>query len=577
MILIYEKEELAKIGIDRESFFTKQIIDDYITKIVEENNFIFICQPIKEILDIIIQLSVILSEIDFNIIFIPEITYELLLFLSDNDLSYRFKIYNYNIDLIPIDNDLISLEKESSFRQIYLNKDITPINDMANSFIKIEACFGKIKHKYIKGSKAKIFNDLLKQKEKETNLNNTEEILGMFVFDRSVDFIIPLITNDTYEGLIDENFGINKGNIIIDESYFKEKEKKKDNNHTNNIVYSLNSNKNEFFSKIRCMNYLDANQYLFELRKYFDDKTKKDDANTKNIEQFRKVIEEINNFVTFYRSPILVNTKIMAEIFNENIKEENMIYRRKERSFLSGKLPLNIENFYSDYMSDKKDLKKILKLMCIESLTQGGIKDYNSRKRDILTIYGYQNIFLLRDLESMKLLKENEPPNKTELSYQQICYKLNLVNEKFTKEKITDCSYLYHGYCPIIIRLIELALEGKWNLMKETITKLPGDTLFPSDEKEIKKPNKKINTIFIVFIGGVTYTEIEGIRFLNLKLKQIFDKSKKQINNRIQLIIFTDTILSQKKIFNGLGKKFEQKFSYKKCFNEIKTADENKK
>ena len=577
MILIYEKEELAKIGIDRESFFTKQIIDDYITKIVEENNFIFICQPIKEILDIIIQLSVILSELDFNIIFIPEITYELLLFLSDNDLSYRFKIYNYNIDLIPIDNDLISLEKESSFRQIYLNKDITPINDMANSFIKIEACFGKIKHKYIKGSKAKIFNDLLKQKEKETNLNNTEEILGMFVFDRSVDFIIPLITNDTYEGLIDENFGINKGNIIIDESYFKEKEKKKDNNHTNNIVYSLNSNKNEFFSKIRCMNYLDANQYLFELRKYFDDKTKKDDANTKNIEQFRKVIEEINNFVTFYRSPILVNTKIMAEIFNENIKEENMFYRRKERSFLSGKLPLNIENFYSDYMSDKKDLKKILKLMCIESLTQGGIKDYNSRKRDILTIYGYQNIFLLRDLESMKLLKENEPPNKTELSYQQICYKLNLVNEKFTKEKITDCSYLYRGYCPIIIRLIELALEGKWNIMKETITKLPGDTLFPPDEKEIKKPNKKINTIFIVFIGGVTYTEIEGIRFLNLKLKQIFDKSKKQINNRIQLIIFTDTILSQKKIFNGLGKKFEQKFSYKKCFNEIKTADENKK
>ena len=577
MILIYEKEELAKIGIDKESFFTKQIIDDYITKIVEENNFIFICQPIKEILDIIIQLSVILSELDFNIIFIPEITYELLLFLSDNDLSYRFKIYNYNIDLIPIDNDLISLEKESSFRQIYLNKDITPINDMANSFIKIEACFGKIKHKYIKGSKAKIFNDLLKQKEKETNLNNTEEILGMFVFDRSVDFIIPLITNDTYEGLIDENFGINKGNIIIDESYFKEKEKKKDNNHTNNIVYSLNSNKNEFFSKIRCMNYLDANQYLFELSKYFDDKTKKDDDNTKNIEQFRKVIEEINNFVTFYRSPILVNTKIMAEIFNENIKEENMIYRRKERSFLSGKLPLNIENFYSDYMSDKKDLKKILKLMCIESLTQGGIKDYNSRKRDILTIYGYQNIFLLRDLESMKLLKENEPPNKTELSYQQICYKLNLVNEKFTKEKITDCSYLYRGYCPIIIRLIELALEGKWNIMKETITKLPGDTLFPPDEKEIKKPNKKINTIFIVFIGGVTYTEIEGIRFLNLKLKQIFDKSKKQINNRIQLIIFTDTILSQKKIFNGLGKKFEQKFSYKKCFNEIKTADENKK
>ena len=570
--IIYEKEELPQKGIDKESFFTKQIINDYITKMPEENNFIFICQPIKEILEIIYQLSVILNELNFNIIFIPEITYDLLSFLSDNDLSYRFNIYNYNIDLIPIDNDLISLEKEGSFRQIYLNNDITPINDLANSFIKIEACFGKIKNKYIKGSKAKIFNDLLNKKEKEANLKNTEEILGMFVFDRSVDFIIPLVTNDTYEGLIDENFEINKGNIIIDESYFKEKEKKKDNNYCNKILYSLNSNKNEFFSKIRCMNYLDANQYLFELRKYFDDKTKKDDVNTNNIEEFRKVIEEINTFVTFYRGPILVNTKLMADIFNENIKEENMIFRRKERSLLSGKLPLNIETYYSDYMSDKKDLKKLLKLMCVESLTQGGIKDYNNTKKDILTIYGYQNIFLLRDLESIGLLKEKESPKKGELSYQQICLKLNLVNEKFTKENITDCSYLYRGYCPIIVRLIELGVEGKWNIMKDTIAKLPGDILLPSDESEIKKPNKKINTIFIVFIGGITYTEIEGIRYINLKLKQIFDKSKKQINNRIQLIIVTDEILSQKKIFNGFGKKFEQKFNYKKCFNEIKTA-----
>ena len=512
----------------------------------------------------------------FNIIFIPGETYELLEFLSDNDLQYKFNFYSFNIDLFPIDNDLISFEKDDSFRQIYLNKDISPINSFVNSFIKLEACFGKIKHRYIKGEKAKIFSDLLIEKEKESNLTLNEEILGMFVFDRSVDFVLPLISNESYEGIIDEMFGINKGNVILDESYFKEEKKTNDKNN-NKILYSLNSNRNEFFSKVRCMNYLDANKYLFELRKYIGDKTNKDNIKENDLEHFRKILEEINSFVNQYRGPIIINTKIMAEIIDELIKDENKNFRNKEKILLGGNIPINLDIFYSDYMCEKKDLKQLLKLLCIESLTQGGIKDYNNIKRDILNIYGYQKIFLLRDLESIEFLKEKSSNKKQELSYQQICSKLNLIDPNFSNEKINDCSYLYRGYCPIILRLIELALEGKWNSMKDIITKLPGDTLFPSDESEMLKPNKKNNTIFVVFIGGVTYTEIEGIRYLNIKLKQIFEKNKEQNNSGLQLIIVTDEIINNKKIFDGFGMNFEQKYSYKKCYLDLKTKKEEKK
>ena len=520
-----------------------------------------------------------MNSLKFNIIFIPGETYELLEFLTDNDLIYKFNIYSFNIDLFPIDNDLISLEQEGSFRQIYLNKDISPINYFSNIFLKIEACFGKIKHRYIKGEKAKIFADLLAEKEKESNLNMTEEILGMFVFDRSVDFALPLISNESYEGIIDEMYGINKGSVILDESYFKEEKKNDDKKNKINarLLYSLNSNKNEFFSKIRCMNYLDANQYLFELRKYIGDKTNKENIKENDFEQFRKILEEINNFVSLYRAPIIINTKIMAEIIDEYIKEENINFRNKERIFLGGNTPINLELFYSDYMCEKKDLNKLIKLLCIESLTQGGIKDYNNLKRDILNIYGYQKIFLLRDLESIEFLKEKISNKKHELSYQQICKKLNLINPNFTKEKINDCSYLYRGYCPIILRLIELALEGKWNSMKDVITKLPGDTIFPSGESEILKPNKKNNTIFVVFVGGVTYTEIEGIRYLNIKLKQLFEKSKDKNTSGLQLIIVTDEIINNRKIFDGFGMKLEQKYSYKRCYLEHKAIQDGKK
>ena len=561
-----------------ENLIKKEIIDAFTyKKTIAEDFILFICQPIQEILSIIIQLSIILNYTEFNIIFIPGETYDIIDFLSNNDLDTRFNIYNYDIDLIPLDNDLITLGKENVLKKIYLNKDITPINDFVNSFIKLEACFGKIKNRYIKGTKAKIFNNLLEEKEKETNIKTNEEIFGMMVFDRSVDFITALSTNYTYEGLIDDNYGIDKGNIIIDESYFNDKEFKGKNYVDKKILYPLNSNANEFFAKIRCMNYLDANNYLYQVKKYFSDKAKENDTKKVDLIKAQKVLEDINIFLSLYRIPIIVNTKIMTKIINENIKEENKIYREKERILLCGNTPKNLDTFYSDYMSDKKDLNKLLNLMCIESLTQNGIKNYYSLKRDILNIYGYQNLFLLRDLESLELIKDKAYSKKPEISYEQICTKLNLINGKFSKENITDCSYIFHGYCPLILRLIEIALRGKWNKIKDIINKIPGETIFPSDENAIIKQDKKIKTIFIVFIGGVSYTEIEGIRYINLKSKQLFDSSKEKINSRIQLIVVTDEILNKERIFNNLGKKFEQKYSFKKCYNEIKEQENKKK
>ena len=78
-----------------------------------------------------------------------------------------------------------------------------------------------------------------------------------------------------------------------------------------------------------------------------------------------------------------------------------------------------------------------------------------------------------------------------------------------------------------LVGLIEKAVEGKWGKLKDVITKIPGDTIFPENELEIEKPplnEHKVHTIFVVFVGGITYNEIAGIRFINRKLKLAFDK-----------------------------------------------------
>ena len=538
---------------------------------------IIICQPSHEIVDKAVEFSLILNKTDFYFIFIPEENYEIINFLTGPGLRNRFTVNSFNLDLIPIDNDLVSMEREGSFRQIYLDNDITPIADFVDSFIKLELCFGKIKHKYIKGEKAKLFCDLLTKKQIETNIKTTDEILGMIVLDRKIDFLTPMTTNYTYEGLFDEHFGIKFGNIYAEKSLIKVNFSPSEANQKG--LYSLTSESNLFHSKIRCMNYLDANKFISELEGYYIERAKKKE-NTKDLKVLEEDIQSFNDFLTFYKNPIIINKRIISLFINENLKEENMAYRIKESIFLSGAFPNNLKLFYDDYIADKKDLYKLLNLFIIETLTQGGVKDYNTLKRDILNVYGYQYIFLFRDLEAIGLLKEKEVLKNflMEKSYQQIIKKLNLISAEtdYIKSKVKDCSYIYQGYCPIILRLIELAVGGKWNKFKDIISKLPGDTFYPEDETEISKPKseeQKVQTIFVVFVGGVSYNEIEGIRFINRYLKLLHDKNKDKSIGRIQLIIVTNEILNRKKIFNSLGMKFEQSYSFKKLKNDIDKAN----
>ena len=171
-----------------------------------------------------------------------------------------------------------------------------------------------------------------------------------------------------------------------------------------------------------------------------------------------------------------------------------------------------------------------------------------------------------------------------ELTYPQILNKLGLINPDANdpKNKFKDCSYIFQGYCPIILRLIERAVEGKWGKLRDVITKIPGYTMFPDNESEIEHPphsdQQKVHTIFVLFVGGVSYNEIAGIRFINRKLKAAYDKVKEKDKNatRVQLIIVTNEILNKKRIFDSLGKEFKQSFSFKKLSKDIEDAAKKK-
>ena len=330
---------------------------------------------------------------------------------------------------------------------------------------------------------------------------------------------------------------------------------------------------------------------MYELKSYYKKEAQKDNVKKNDLAAVQKVISIWNEFLDKYRVPLERNEKFMNKFIEENLEPDNVTLRKQESIFLCATVPSNLKLFYDDYIADKKDLYKLITLFILETLTQGCVKEYNSLKRDILNVYGYQHIFLLRDLETIGLIKEradaiglikekvnikNMKNMIMELTYPQILNKFGLINPDANdpKNKFKDCSYIFQGYCPIILKLIERAVEGKWGKFKDVITKIPGYTLFPDNELEIEKPplnEHRVHTIFVVFIGGISYNEIAGIRFINRKLKLVFDKIKEKDKSatRVQLIIVTTEILNKNKIFDSLGKDFKQSLSFYSLNKEL--------
>ena len=247
--------------------------------------------------------------------------------------------------------------------------------------------------------------------------------------------------------------------------------------------------------------------------------------------------------------------------------KEGYVYEKEDKDIN------NLHMFYEDYMANKKDLNKLLNLLVIESLTQGGIKDYNTIKKNIINIYGFQNIILLKNLEKLGWLEDKKIIIGKSL-HRKIVEDLDLLN--WNPKIVDNCTFVYNGLCPISLRLFENALEGNWNQKKvnNILKQIPGSLEIPFSEEEIKKPKDTINTIFFVMIGGITYAEIEGIRFLNRKLSQMYEN---KTSPKIQIIIITTSIINNKKIFNDLGKTCQKDYTMKLFREQYEKEEKDKK
>ena len=454
----------------------------------------------------------------YHIIFIPKISGECYSYINDSKYKSYFNMHILNIDIFQLDYDLLSLENKNSFRDIYVDKNLNSLSSLSRAIVKYETVFGRIKYKYSKGFYSKKLTEILNREEETLNnsLNNENETLACFIFDRNIDMITPLCTNYVYEGILDDYIGIDFNTISVNTKIL-EKESKVDNTKKIDL-----SEKDKFYSSVKDFNFKKIQKFfperLTELNKENLDKEKKAEKNS--------LTNHIN--ISDY---VLRNQKYPIFKFYQNF----------EKSLLKGELPNKLHDFIEDELSKKANEYNLLKIICLESIIFSGIKYkvYEQIKKDFLNIYGYQEIFLWHNLEKIEILKQQDNNN----FYSDANKKLQLIFDNVDINDPNDISYTYNGYAPIFIRLVEKALStGGWNAIKDLLRKIPGDTNFPSDETDIFTASVDKQFILLVFIGGITYGELAAIRLLNKK------------NRNKKFIVITTGMINTKNIFDSLKK-----------------------
>lgn len=453
----------------------------------------------------------------YHLIFIPKITGDVYSFINNSKYKSYFNTHILNIDIYQLDNDLLSLENKNSFRDIYVDKNLNSLSRLARAIIKYETVFGRIKYKYSKGFYSKKLIEMLNREEDSSNnLNNDNETLACLIFDRNVDMVTPLCSNYIYEGILDEYIGIDFNSIMV-KNIILEKESKVENMKKIDL-----SEKDKFYSSIKDFNFK-------KIKTFFPQRLA--ELNKDNLEKDKKA--EKTSLINHINISDYISREQKFPIFR--------YYQNFEKSLLKGELPNKLHEFIEDELSKKTNEYNILKMICLESIVHSGIKYkiYEQIKKDFLNIYGYQEIFLLNNLEKLEILKTQDNNN----FYSDANKKLQLIFDNVDINEPNDTSYAYNGYAPIIIRLIEKSIsQGGWNSIKDVLKKIPGETNFPTDETDIYSTSVDRQFILVVFIGGITYGELAAIRLLNKK------------NRNKKFIVLTTGMINYKKIFNSLKK-----------------------
>ncbi|XP_003701819.1 vacuolar protein sorting-associated protein 33A [Megachile rotundata] len=494
-------------------------------------NIIFITRPQLSLMDLIAE-NVHGEEgkrprKEFHLFFVPRKS-----FLCQKKLQNRGVFGSFTLieelkcDLFPFDNDLLSMELSGSFKEFHLENDPTCLYEVAQAIHGLQRLYGKIPKVTGRGPAASKVWELLERlnrEEEDSKISvQSSAIEHLLLLDRSVDLLSPLVTQLTYEGLIDEIFGIKCNSVQLPARRFHDSQDPPTSLSLNEKEQIILNSGEELFAKIRDKNFNGVGPFLSKkariISSQFDER------------HGDKSVQEIKQFVA--RLPYMLATKqslakhtTIAEMIKEVTDSSSFLESLQVEQELLNCIDTDKPNAYiEDMIAQQQPLLKVLRLLCIQSLTNSGLKpkllDYY--KREIIQSYGYQHLPTILNLEKAGLLRQQQSARQ----YAVLRKALRLTVEDESEIEPKDISYVHSIYAPLSVRLAEqLVQPNGWQGLNDVMGLLPGSTIsstpcnvLPGRKNSITSEDSNSEPpklVMVFFIGGCTFAEISALRFLS--------------------------------------------------------------
>nr|CAH8845842.1 unnamed protein product [Trichobilharzia regenti] len=433
---------------------------------------IFIISPKVSIVDCVQSFVVRDSQVNQNtgkqygIIAIPRFSFACKNFLKVKKLINKFThISEFPLTIVPVDCDVLSMEDSSCFANYSIAEKHDSIYQFVQGLMRFQSIFGLFPKIFAKGEKAvqvtKMLRRMLdesKASEKSqsqcTALDEIESQTDLLILiDRSVDPLTPLLNQLTYAGLVDEKWGIRFG--ICKPCFSSE-------NETSRKVM-LNST-DMVYAEIRDQNFSKVGLTLSQLTKEISALVA-ESKSAKELSDLRRVVSQIPD-IRLKRSELEIHT-LLAEDIQKRVSTDDFLSGLKaQQDFLNCCESDKAHPFIEDCILRGAPLEEVLRLICIQSFCNGGLKQrlLEYYKNEIIQVYGFEHIFTLDNLERVGLLHESSSNLLTSLQTSNFTpqEKINLrhnnpANSKLPtslKQTIINISMSYNSALKGNLRLI---------------------------------------------------------------------------------------------------------------------------
>ncbi|XP_057471173.1 vacuolar protein-sorting-associated protein 33 homolog [Actinidia eriantha] len=423
---------------------------------------------------------------EYFVYFVPRRAVACEKILEEEKVHHLMTIGEYPLYLLPLDEDILSFELDNAFKECAVDGDMSCLWYIAKAIHKLEFSFGLIPNVRAKGKASVRVADILNRMQTEEPVNSSEmgvpEISTLILLDREVDMVTPMCSQLTYEGLLDEFLRVNNGAVELDSSIMGVQQEGK------KIKVPLNSS-DKLFKEIRDLN--------FEV-----------------VVQVSSLCSPASWMLLFDVEPAIILQMCYYLSFFPRCFEyiEEMIHKQEP-------------------------LVNVLRLLILFSVTNAGLpkKNFDYLRRELLHSYGFEHMATLNNLEKAGLIRKQESKS----NWLTIKRALQLVVDDTDTANPNDISYVFSGYAPLSIRLVQHAVRSGWRSVEEILKLLPGphsetkrsgfasspsfNTLPGAVSNMDKVGDGRRSLVLVVFIGGVTFAEISALRFLSAQEGMAYD------------------------------------------------------